>query len=36
MPDHRAGPACDGLAPVDRLEARLGELRADGREALVA
>jgi tryptophan synthase alpha chain len=36
MPDHRAGSARDGLAPVERLEARLGELRADGRAALVA
>jgi tryptophan synthase alpha chain len=36
VPDDQARPARDGRAPVDRLEARLGELRADGRAALVA
>jgi tryptophan synthase alpha chain len=37
VPDDQAGgPERDGRAPVERLEARLGELRADGRAALVA
>ena len=34
--DQAGGRERDGRAPVDRLEARLGELRADGRAALVA